>query len=120
MTPSRRSYLESIAALAMALSASSCAYQITQYETQPDMIRGTTATKATITVQWTDDVDAIGRACGSEGRNDGCATVHAVGPGENACTILIQRPKDFNDEARLKILGHEAMHCLGAKHKREL
>ena len=44
----------------------------------------------------------------------GCSTLNED---KNTCTIVMPKPKDFNDKDRLFILGHEFMHCLGAAHE---
>jgi hypothetical protein len=100
----------------MALAA--CAYQITGYTHQPDLVRNAVVNRTTITVNWTDDVDEISKICGSDRIAVGCAKVLPVSPTMNLCTIWVPQPKDFNDEVRLAILGHEALHCFGADHAR--
>jgi hypothetical protein len=35
--------------------------------------------------------------------------------GEN-CVIFAVEPRNFQDQQRLAVLGHEAWHCFGAKH----
>jgi hypothetical protein len=100
----------------MALAA--CAYQITGYTHQPELTQNATVNRTTITVHWTDDVDEISRLCGSDKIYVGCADVVMVSPTTSRCTMWLPQPKDFNDEVRLKILGHEAWHCFGARHAR--
>jgi hypothetical protein len=100
----------------MALVA--CAFQITGYTHQPDLTRNPEVNRTTITVHWTDDVEVIGRQCGRDKIYVGCADVTRESPASNRCTIWVPQPKDFNDEVRLKILGHEALHCFGASHAR--
>ena len=36
---------------------------------------------------------------------------------KETCTIIMPKPKDFNDKTHLTILGHELMHCFGASHE---
>ncbi len=43
----------------------------------------------------------------------GCSNLSEKGH----CTIVMQKPKDFNDKSNLMILGHEMMHCFGAAHE---
>lgn len=44
----------------------------------------------------------------------GCSAI--VGGGK-VCEVVMARPQDFNDELQLEVLGHELMHCLGARHE---
>lgn len=44
----------------------------------------------------------------------GCAAVLAKG---TVCEVVMRKPKNFNDGQTLEVLGHELMHCLGARHE---
>lgn len=78
------------------------------------------ATKERMTIQvvWLDDP---GKYCalrnGTPPVNHkylGCSALVSNG---KVCEVVMVRPKDFNDELNLEVLGHELMHCLGAKHE---
>lgn len=107
------------AVLLFALLAS-CDYAVTGYDRQPVETRGPTFDRVIIYPHWVKDVDEIVRGghCTVEpGQTDvGCADVADLGPGNVKCDLYAQQPKDFNDAARLAVLGHEAFHCFGAKH----
>ena len=45
---------------------------------------------------------------------NGC---QATDPDTGGAYIVAVRPRDFNDRARLCVVGHEVMHALGAKHE---
>ena len=40
----------------------------------------------------------------------GCAKI-IVSPAEAACTLVVPRPKSFDDKPALLVLGHELWHC---------
>jgi hypothetical protein len=44
----------------------------------------------------------------------GCSAI--VGNGK-VCEVVMAHPKNFNDNLKLEVLGHELMHCLGARHE---
>ena len=43
----------------------------------------------------------------------GCA---ARNPDGKSCVIYVVQPRNFQDDGRLAVLGHEFWHCLGARH----
>lgn len=60
------------------------------------------------------DHESIPGYCGGREEALACAVTMA---GSEVCTIYFVPPKDFNDRDGLLILGHEAWHCMGAKHE---
>jgi hypothetical protein len=44
---------------------------------------------------------------------NGCSGIHKE---DQVSYVIVVRPRDFNDRARLCVLGHEVMHILGARH----
>jgi hypothetical protein len=66
-------------------------------------------------VHWTADIDKIGKAC-DQPSDYGCAQSQQLGPEDWKCDVYAQRPTDFNDKARLQVVGHELLHCLGGQH----
>lgn len=74
--------------------------------------------RMTVQVVWLDDPT---RYCAlREGtlRNEkdkylGCSALVAKG---TVCEIAMAKPKDFNDNLNLEVLGHEVLHCMGAAH----
>ena len=70
---------------------------------------------STIQVEWLQpsQVNQKCREIGYKGGEvEGCAAVSST-----RCTIYAPMPKSFNDKAGLQLLGHEAWHCFGAKHR---
>jgi len=73
---------------------------------------------ATIQVTWLADNAAVTKKCQKLGLNtlgaSGCARSR---PDDiKICEIYAVKPRNFNDLYRLEVLGHEVLHCLGAKH----
>lgn len=62
-----------------------------------------------VSLIWTNQPTATCRARGPIG---GCAEL--IG---KTCIIRAPEPRNFEDHARLEILGHELAHCLGARHE---
>lgn len=61
---------------------------------------------------------ACGRILGVNGPFLGCAQKYRQrGEEMFSCTVYGFAPKDFNDTQPLTILGHELLHCYGAKHE---
>ena len=80
--------------------------------------------EANVTVAWVAS-DIVSKVCVSLGVNDGvepgtydgCAVIKISADGSAQCTIYSTKPKSFNDKPKLQLLGHELMHCFGAKHE---
>lgn len=107
-----------ILAIAVGLvMAVGCEHKVTEYPRQPEMTQGPTRDRVIIYPNWVVDVDAIARACGRQHLTYGCAVPGDLGPANWKCDIYIQGPIDFNDVPKLAVLGHEVLHCFGAKHK---
>jgi hypothetical protein len=102
------------------IAIAACAYQITDYPPQPKTLFGPQVPKAIVTIVWTDDVDDISKHCGSPPNRivTGCSETVQYLANENRCTVWASMPRNFDDEPRLAILGHELLHCLGAQHAR--
>ena len=67
-----------------------------------------------ITLTLAADTAAVAKACGDAGilEDFGCAYI-----GATSCRIVALRPRGFDDDARIKTLGHELWHCFhGAVH----
>jgi len=69
-------------------------------------------------VRWYRDSDQLNNDCAAEApqkagtyRIFGCAKIV-----RGQCYVKALLPHDFNDEANLAFLGHEALHCFGARH----
>lgn len=108
-----------ILALLFALFAATACYSITGYPQQPEMIAGPAVTNTIVTVEWAKDIDEIQRICAPLGTNKiwyACTSWDRMGFVTH-CTVHALKPRDFNDEPLLKVLGHEFLHCLGATHK---
>lgn len=50
--------------------------------------------------------------CNARSPVGGCAY-----PAPGACTIYVPKPRSFEDHERLELVGHEVVHCLGARHE---
>jgi hypothetical protein len=112
----RTTALAAAAALQLLLPACSVlSHQITGYPTQPAMTQPPVVQTTTVEVNWTADVDEIGKHCGQDKIYYGCASYTPV-LGHGICTVWAPLPSSFNDLVRLAILGHEFLHCLGARH----
>ena len=37
--------------------------------------------------------------------------------GNQMCTVIVVKPKGFNEHNSLMVLGHEVWHCFGARHE---
>jgi hypothetical protein len=66
----------------------------------------------------------INEVCTLLGANDGVGAGPAFGGCSRSnphdvsiCEIYAPRPENFDDSIALENLGHEAWHCLGARHK---
>ena len=57
------------------------------------------------------DAEQVQSLCGTFAR--GCYLRSDI---EGLGLIVSEKPRDFNDEYRLMILGHEVFHALGATH----
>jgi hypothetical protein len=102
-----------LSAAVLLLAIAAC-HQVTDYTPQPRMTQGPTKSANFVVVHWVgDDIDEVVRACPElkGGTYYGCARDNGV------CDVWVQQPKDFNDVARLAVLGHEILHCLGARHE---
>jgi hypothetical protein len=92
------------------LALSACAATgVREYGPQPQLVSRGALTEARVRVIWVNSEIELLMVCGPS--RDGCA----LGHGE--CVIWAYRPKDFNDEPTLAVLGHELWHCLGATHE---
>lgn len=65
-------------------------------------------------VRWVPDPNVTCRKLGYKGMVLGCAVYE---DNIKACIIYAKRPADFNDNMALTVLGHEFLHCLGARHE---
>jgi hypothetical protein len=78
-------------------------------------------TQTTIKVIWEsrlriDDIcQSLGTRDGGTGHYNACSK--SSDNDINVCEIHAVRPDDFDDSRALEVLGHEAWHCFGAKHK---
>lgn len=75
-------------------------------------------TTTAIAVTWLPqaEVNDVCRKLGVAGSDllGGCARSR---PGDPAvCEVYATEPKNFGDSKALQVLGHEAWHCLGARH----
>jgi uncharacterized lipoprotein NlpE involved in copper resistance len=81
---------------------------------------------ATVHVNWVRDQTALNEKCqsfaakytGNHPAQFGACTL-VVSDGKSStgtCEIYAIRPRSFNDNANLRVLGHEFWHCLGATH----
>jgi hypothetical protein len=71
--------------------------------------RPPTKDRACIRVMW-QELEKAQQVCGG---GQACWKPSATG---NHDLIVAPKPRDFNDERRLMILGHEVLHALGAEH----
>jgi len=60
----------------------------------------------TVRVHWVEDPH---ERCGVGAR--GCAEIR-----EGVCHVYAKKPRMWPDFDRMETLGHELMHCLGARH----
>jgi hypothetical protein len=85
------------------------------------LYKGSTPPKwqaASIEVTWLANDEAVTKKCQELGLPttgvNGCARSK---PDNIAiCEVYVVQPRDFNDSSRLEVLGHEVLHCLGARH----
>lgn len=62
--------------------------------------------------------NVCGWVMGFDGPFLGCAEKYRLrGEEMFSCTVYGFAPKDFNDAQPLTVLGHELLHCYGAKHE---
>lgn len=109
-----------IVILTLLLFLTGCAYQVTAYPDQPELTAGidNSISEVLLRVTWHNDVDSVDKACQLNKKNFvtyGCAK-WVISGGISYCVVQALPPKDFNDQVRLKVLGHEVFHCFGAKH----
>lgn len=105
-----------LAAAAAAVFISSC-HQVTEVPTVGKTTQQPNRDRVIVYVEFVSDIDEISKFCPElEGALYGCARSEQIGPDEWVCRVKVQKPADFNDHPRLAVLGHEAYHCLGAKH----
>lgn len=80
-----------------------------------------TAGEAVVSITLLKDPIRLRDVCGLllESRNDylGCSATIRRDDGKMICKIYAYAPTDFNDGARLAIIGHELLHCYGAAHE---
>jgi hypothetical protein len=101
-------------AAAAAVFISSC-HQVTAVPPVGAMTRAPDRDRVIVYIEWTADIDQIGAACDVASLY-GCAKSQEIQPGDWKCTVYAQKPSDFNDGARLQVLGHEIFHCFGGQH----
>lgn len=99
-------------ALALAATAA-CAFQITGYTEQPKTLSKATMDRTSVEIHWVKDVDALFEHCT---QTPGIVIVACARREWWTCQVWAVQPDDFNDVAKLAILGHEIWHCLGAQH----
>ena len=128
MTPSDRRNLLlivlSVFVLVGVLSLQGCA-SLSSYPEQPEMTAPISQGIKAVTFRphWHKTVDGVNDACGP-GRESfrvqvtyGCTHLY-LDEGAWTCNMELLIPKDFNDIPALLVLGHEAMHCFMANHRR--
>lgn len=114
MNALRQALLLSILAIGVGLVA---CHQVTGYPPVGATTSGPTDDRALVVVTYVKDVDDILKVCPRTNETlYGCARLDSsIDP--PICRVTLQEPADFNDEARLAVLGHEVWHCLGAQHE---
>lgn len=111
-----------IPTLLLCLYVAAC-YQVTDYGPQPKMTLDAWRDRVVVYTHWVNDVKEILEACPELDPSktkifEGCAVSEMIAEDQWICNIYVQKPVDFNDEARLATLGHETFHCFGAVHER--
>lgn len=93
-------------------------YSITHYPEQQHTISKSTITHTEVKVIWHKDVDEMPKECKrfSNATLYGCAMVFK-NEKKSVCILHAIEPNNFNDTAKLAVLGHEFWHCLGARHQ---
>lgn len=104
----------------LAIPLTACAHQVTDYPERPGMTVGIDRSVEVVDlrVNWHDSVDEVDQICGPvKGLVIvyGCATWKIVGD-KSYCVIQAVPPSSFNDIPLLAVLGHELIHCFGARH----
>ena len=106
------------ASLFLAVMVAGCAHQIAAYPLQPRMMQSCELERVVFHFQWVDDVDQVARACnGGKHLTYGCARRWVAPDGEVHAYLVMTRPKSFNDEPVLAVLGHEVCHGAGGMHE---
>jgi hypothetical protein len=97
--------------ICIAILLTGCA-NIRTYEDYTDVYNPSVSI-STVRVMWTDDAAA---QCAKvlPGVENVIACANKNGP---TCNIIARKPKNFNDHTALMLIGHEVMHCFGAKHE---
>lgn len=91
-----------------------CEYKIADYPTAPPMIAPPSKGQVTVAIYWHEGVDEIAKFC--QINTSGIVYECSISLPGDKCVIHAVKPKDFNDQARIALLGHEFFHCLGAQH----
>jgi hypothetical protein len=60
--------------------------------------------------------DWVTRMCRAEPKQKGVFGCSMRDAGSTRCLVIAVEPHDFKDFDRLAVLGHEAWHCMGARH----
>lgn len=92
-------------------------HQVTDNPPSPRTTVNCDLDRVVIHAKWHDTVDTM-PTCGNPASTVyGCTHVMYLGDGERHAYLDLLKPKDFNDAAKIGIMGHELCHALGGKHE---